>query len=479
MCMNKGINVRTVAIMVLLVAIISSGTFILSAFAANSRSIDLEHDSEQYLRIDDASQTGLDVAGDFTIEAWIKPESLPDGDIVTKIQGSDFSYGFNLRDTGKLLIEYIDSGGSTSVETSDAEVTTGAWHHVAASCDVSVALCDIYVNGSQVATSSISANASTTQNTSAPFMIGARLINSSSSEKEFDGLIDDVRMWSVIRTGAQIADNMDVELNGSESGLVGYWKLNDSLADSTGNGNALTNINSAQFSEDVPFSGVANPSVNTFVATPGTIAIGQNSTLSWNVSDATLVSIDNGIGNVSASSTTAVSPETTTTYTLTASNQGLATSTAQVTVMVSAAVTAVRKSTDESVTNSTSLQNDDELAVTVLAGKTYVVEGMLVASSTSGTPDIKIALTSPSGSSMAVGHVSAAGAEVDGGVLQASGSSSGARVHLPASVPTPIIIRGTVVVTNSGTLQLQWAQFASNANAVIVGKGSYLKVEEL
>jgi len=50
--------------------------FLLPSFAfAASASIDLERSSSQYLSITDASQTGLDFTGDFTIEGWVKLES--------------------------------------------------------------------------------------------------------------------------------------------------------------------------------------------------------------------------------------------------------------------------------------------------------------------------------------------------------------------------------------------------------------------
>ena len=55
---------------------------------------------------------------------------------------------------------------------------------------------------------------------------------------------------------------MSVELDGDEAGLVGYWKLNNSLLDETSNDNDLTNNNSATFSTDVPFSGSSIKSIN-------------------------------------------------------------------------------------------------------------------------------------------------------------------------------------------------------------------------
>lgn len=73
--------------------------------------------------------------------------------------------------------------------------------------------------------------------------------------------------------------------------------------------------------------------VDKFEADPETIAEGEDSTLSWQVSNSTNVSIDEGIGVVTAIGTVDVSPTETTTYTLTAIGGG-ATATAQVTVDV-------------------------------------------------------------------------------------------------------------------------------------------------
>ena len=62
------------------------------------------------------------------------------------------------------------------------------------------------------------------------------------------------------------------------------------------------------------------PTINSFTATPEVIDSGGSSVLSWNVTNATSVKIEPGIGSVSAVGTRSVSPTTTTTYTLTATN---------------------------------------------------------------------------------------------------------------------------------------------------------------
>jgi len=78
----------------------------------------------------------------------------------------------------------------------------------------------------------------------------------------------------------------------------------------------------------------SKPVVNFFTASPQTITVGESSTLSWEVSDATMVSIDQGVGNnLALSSSVSVSPTATTTYILTATNDtGTVTEMVQITV---------------------------------------------------------------------------------------------------------------------------------------------------
>jgi hypothetical protein len=56
------------------------------------------------------------------------------------------------------------------------------------------------------------------------------------------------------------------------------------------------------------------------MANPPTISAGSSTTLGWNVSNATSVTIDQGVGTVASAGTALVSPATSTNYTLTATN---------------------------------------------------------------------------------------------------------------------------------------------------------------
>ena len=70
----------------------------------------------------------------------------------------------------------------------------------------------------------------------------------------------------------------------------------------------------------VTVGGGAVPSIISFTASPTVISTGGSSSLCWNVSNSTSVSIAPGIGNEPATGCTTVTPTGTTTYTLTATN---------------------------------------------------------------------------------------------------------------------------------------------------------------
>jgi peptidoglycan-associated lipoprotein len=81
-----------------------------------------------------------------------------------------------------------------------------------------------------------------------------------------------------------------------------------------------------------PAPAPARPTV-TLQASPTSINKGESSTLTWNSTDATQLSIDPGVGTVTAQGSTKVTPSDSTTYTITATGPGgSATATAAVSV---------------------------------------------------------------------------------------------------------------------------------------------------
>ena len=92
-----------------------------------------------------------------------------------------------------------------------------------------------------------------------------------------------------------------------------------------------SSLNSGDGYVDVTYT-LVSPSIDSYTANPSAIIRGQNSTLSWTTSNATSASI-NSVGNVAVDGSAVVSPQSTTSYTLTATGFGQ-TATRSITVIV-------------------------------------------------------------------------------------------------------------------------------------------------
>lgn len=100
-----------------------------------------------------------------------------------------------------------------------------------------------------------------------------------------------------------------------------------SVSNSYGSDNATATVTVSTCTDE------AIPVIGSFTATPSTISVGQSTSLTWNITGATTITIDQGIGTPSSFFSQQVSPTETTSYTLTAySCAGTATRTVTVTV---------------------------------------------------------------------------------------------------------------------------------------------------
>ncbi|WP_310594203.1 LamG-like jellyroll fold domain-containing protein [Flavobacterium sp.] len=257
-----------------------------------------------------ANTTSLQLPNTFTIEAWVKVDpsvtvASSYMGIATKVQwtASGMGYGLDI-DGGKPRVfsgqGYSNWSGTSAINT----ISTNTWVHLAGTYDGSNFR--LYVDGQLVNTQ---ASATGVSNNTQPFTIGSW----SAENKFFKGEIDEVRVWNVTRSASQIAQYKDVELNGSESGLVAYYDLNQGTP-SSNNTTITTAIDKT--------SNALNGTLNTFTLTGATsnwIAGGPlilndpsvclNTTFTathsisggiWTTSDATVISIDSNTGAATA-----------------------------------------------------------------------------------------------------------------------------------------------------------------------------------
>lgn len=180
-----------------------------------------------------STPAGISFIDDYTLEAFIKPESLDASMMIVSRHDGSTGFWLQLGSDGRIVIRG-QSGSGAREGISRICVPLNRWSHVAASWDLSAGSAVIHIDGVSVPVS-ISGTAITSLTQAGNLMVGY-----SGAGAYFDGKISEVRIWNSVRTSTQIRDNMNQALTGSESNLVGYWKFNGNGNDSTSNANHLT-----------------------------------------------------------------------------------------------------------------------------------------------------------------------------------------------------------------------------------------------
>lgn len=188
-----------------------------------------------------AAATGINQTDDITVEGNFRVESYASNFqyLVCARNGSLAGWFLAINTQGQVTI-YGGNGSAEDFATSYQSVPLNKWVHIAASIDVSASTAKIYIDGVDVPL--LYTNSAATSFT-APnnIRLGANQVGG----ETLNGKIANARLWSTIRTVAQIRDNMNQEVPASTTGLVGHWKGNGSWNDSSANANHLTSVNGA------------------------------------------------------------------------------------------------------------------------------------------------------------------------------------------------------------------------------------------
>jgi hypothetical protein len=175
------------------------------------------------------------VQDDFTLEAWIKTTSSMSGAAFWEgiplfhadVQGGNNDFGASFLNNSFAFGMGLGPGLSDVTMQSTSTVTLGEWVHVAATRKMSTGEAQIIVNGVLENTQTYAQTASLTAATT--MTIGGNLIDN----RYLVGEIDEVRIWNIVRTPADILSTMYKKLAGNETGLVGYFKFDDASATTT------------------------------------------------------------------------------------------------------------------------------------------------------------------------------------------------------------------------------------------------------
>ncbi|MFC1859648.1 PKD domain-containing protein, partial [Thermodesulfobacteriota bacterium] len=180
--------------------------------------------SGDYVLIPDHAD--LDVQS-FTVESWIRTATY--SGYPTIFMRGNSTGGDEIRiylyNATTIRVYLDDSYWSFHDSALPVTTTDNTWHHIAVIHDADADQLKCYVDGAQYG--DIITTSKFLDFGGSRCLIGADFdAFNGNLGNYFNGEIDDVRLWHTARTGAEIADNMNSELTGSEAGLVGYWKLN-------------------------------------------------------------------------------------------------------------------------------------------------------------------------------------------------------------------------------------------------------------
>jgi len=134
------------------------------------------------------------------------------------------------------------------------------------------------------------------------------------------------------------------------------------------------------------------------------------------------------------------------------------------------------KTADETVTSSTTLQDDDHLFQSLTGGKSYYWELVLLVSrsNTNNSPVLKIAVDVNS-----TGYWGPMGTFVAGLITDATTVNSSGTISANVGAPIRLVINGSNKLSSNTTLQVKWAQNASVSTGLVLYAGSRLTVWEV
>ncbi len=195
-----------------------------------------------------------------TIEAYVKTTDSPGfSNILSWGTSSE-----NQRCSVGLRSDHFAFVGYNNDLDGTISINDGVWHHVAAVFNATTMY--LYVDGVLDNSGAITLN-TTGQN----LVLGASLVNS----EFWNGEIDEIRIWNVARSQAEIQANLRNELTGTESGLLAYFKMSD------GAGTSLTDNSTSEHTGTISGASWANyPHVQPTVTSTAASSITGNTATS-------------------------------------------------------------------------------------------------------------------------------------------------------------------------------------------------------
>ena len=201
-------------------------------------------------------------SGSYTKEAWINIRTIGafTNNIVSGISSAFWVPGGNLS-AGNNFANF------TVVDP--AVLTTGTWYHVAVTYNSATNTMILYKNAVQVDLQTALAYGPETE-----CYLGTYNNGGGPGGFLFDGQMDEVRIWNVVRSAAEIAASMSCELTGDEPGLLAYYNFNQGTAGANNAGlTTLNDVGDHCVAQNGTLSGFTlNGATSNWVTPGGTVA---------------------------------------------------------------------------------------------------------------------------------------------------------------------------------------------------------------
>lgn len=194
---------------------------------------DFEASSSQYLRINDGSQSGLDVTTQFSLCFWMNFETASVPMFIRKYGGAGVrSYLFEFTGTDTLTFRATLSGDGTAGDTRSSTTTVtpgnGTYHHYGMSYNAGTI--KYYYDGSQLG-SDVTSSVTSIFSSSANFFLGS----SNGTGQYIDGVLNQTAFWNVEKSATDFSDIY----NGGSGLLYSSWDAGGAVTQ-TANSTLLT-----------------------------------------------------------------------------------------------------------------------------------------------------------------------------------------------------------------------------------------------
>ena len=193
----------------------------------------LKLDGSHYVEMKN-DKTLNNISKQLTVEARVRVKSFASWWMPVIYKGDGMSPGCS----GRSYTLWINQGGSVHfasapernsqifVNSSPGSIRQNRWHHIAGVIDCKTRKMILYLDGHVIARTSYG---SRIHQSRLPLRIGWGYENNPEFGY-YHGMIDEIRLWNVVRTQNEIRQNIRKPLKGNENGLIGYWTFDDTTS---------------------------------------------------------------------------------------------------------------------------------------------------------------------------------------------------------------------------------------------------------